>query len=169
VFEPINVAIYNDGVPSMTLVSEEEISEILHGIQDEALDEGFPPTAEEAYEMEAAVTFVEFMSWLAHLEEREEQARTSFNHVQKRWEARRSEGLIGRPRPAKAFGEQQIRRQHHLPKSINCQALVTHTHRHMEFKMRHQDTARHREQPRVKKMQNSHMYRPPIIQPRKQN
>jgi hypothetical protein len=92
-YEPVNVAIYNDGVPSMTLVSEEEVCEILHGIQDEALDEGFPPTAADAAELEAVAAFVECMAMLAYMEEREEEARLTFCHIKKRWEVRRSEGL----------------------------------------------------------------------------
>lgn len=98
--EPLNIMVYNDGLPSMTCGSERDLNDILHGIDDEALDQFFPPDAEEAYEMESAEDFVKEMATLAMLEEREERARRTLSHLQKRWEVRRSTGLTGRPRPA---------------------------------------------------------------------
>ena len=95
--EPM-IAIYNDGVPTMTCESNR--SDILHGIEDQALDEHFPPDAEEAYELEAAEAFVCEMANLAMLEEREERYRENFSCFQKRWEVRRAEGPSGRPKPA---------------------------------------------------------------------
>jgi hypothetical protein len=98
-FEPINIAIYNDGIPSMCVIGTKAELEILHGIPDDAIDEQFPPTAEDAAEIEATERFVEIMASLALLEEMEEKARMSFCHIKKRWEARRAEGLHGKPRP----------------------------------------------------------------------
>jgi len=99
-YEPVNLAIYNDGVPSLSVPGEFE-SELLHGIQDEAIDENFPPDAREAAEMEAAETFVEMLALFSILEEREEQTRENFVGFTKRWESRREEGLLSRPRPPK--------------------------------------------------------------------
>jgi hypothetical protein len=164
-FEPVNVAIYNNGVPSMVLVSEEEVCEILHGIQDEALDEGFPPTASEAAELEAVADFVRSMAMLAYLEEREESARLTFCHIKKRWEVRRSEGLIGRPRPARHTVEEVK----HLPRStLNTTTIVPHTmHRHIEVKNRHQElAARHREPRNMKHIAGARRS-VPIVIPRK--
>jgi hypothetical protein len=164
-YEPVNVAIYNDGVPSMTLVSEEEVSEILHGIQDDALDEGFPPTAADAAELEAVAAFVECMSMLAYLEEREERARLTFCHIKKRWEVRRSEGLKGRPKPAKHTVEEVK----HLPRpSLQTVALVAqHAHRHSKMKMRQQESASRRTEPRNSKHIAGARKSMPIQQPRK--
>lgn len=92
-------AIYNDGVPSLVGSGPNWEQMILHNISDEALDEAFPPTAEEAAEMEAAELFVETMVNLAMLEEMEEESRKNFVHIRKRWEARREEGLVGKPYP----------------------------------------------------------------------
>jgi hypothetical protein len=163
-FEPVNIAIFNDGIPSMTLVSEEEVCEILHGIQDDALDEGFPPTAADAAELEAVAAFVECMAMLAYLEEREERARLTFCHIKKRWEVRRSEGLVGRPRPAKHTVEEVK----HLPRpSVHTMAIVPNTHRHTEVKMRHQELASRRTEPRNAKHIAGARRSIPIVQPRK--
>jgi hypothetical protein len=98
--EPVNIMVYNDGQPSMTCGSEKDLNDLLRGIDDEALDECFPPDAEEAYELESAEVFVKEMATLAMLEEREERARRTMSHLEKRWEVRRAAGLAGRPRPA---------------------------------------------------------------------
>jgi hypothetical protein len=165
-FEPVNVAIYNNGVPSMTLVSEDEVCEILHGIQDDALDEGFPPTASEAAELEAVADFVQSMAMLAYMEEREERARLTFCHIKKRWEVRRSEGLIGRPRPAK----HSVEEVKHLPRSaVHTMSIVPYTHRHTETeaKMRHQELASRNREPRNAKHIAGARRTCPIQQPRK--
>jgi hypothetical protein len=100
-YEPANFCIFNDGIPSLVMTSEHDVLEILHGIQDSAIDENFPPTAEDAAELEAVQAFVEMMATLAFLEEHEEKARFSFDHFEKRWETRRSQGLLGRPNAAR--------------------------------------------------------------------
>mmetsp|Transcript_22559 Transcript_22559/g.49198 ORF Transcript_22559/g.49198 Transcript_22559/m.49198 type:complete len:214 (+) Transcript_22559:169-810(+) len=98
---PVHLCIFNDGVPSLVLASEADVSDLLHGINDDAIDESFPPTAEEAAELDAVEEFVEMMASLDYMEQREERARVSFDFVKKRWETRRAEGLKGRPKPAK--------------------------------------------------------------------
>lgn len=125
-YEPMNIAIYNDGVPSMTLTTEKDRHDLLYGIEDQALDEQFPPDAEDAYELEAAEAFVMEMVNLAMLEEREERARNTFFHIQKRWEVRRAAGPSGRPRPAMNL----IVPVNHSSKhpAINIKALVPHAH-----------------------------------------
>lgn len=75
--------------------------DIVQGYPDEAIDENFPPSAQEAAELEAVETFVDILATLAVLEDREEKARSSFCHVTKRWEARRKDSLVGKPRQAK--------------------------------------------------------------------
>lgn len=89
--------IYNNGVPSLTFSGTEH--EFLMSFTDETLDEAFPPTAEEAAEIEEAEFFVALMANLAGLEEREEAARSLHAGLKKRWEARR--GLVGKPRDAR--------------------------------------------------------------------
>ena len=117
--------VYNDGVPGMVLTSEHDVAEVLYGIQDQAIDENFPPTAEEAAEMEAVQAFVEMMATLAFLEEREEQSRNNFESFDKRWERRRAEGLTGKPHPPKGSVQPKIHSPRLPPKSI--QALVKMT------------------------------------------
>ncbi|CAB9520335.1 expressed unknown protein [Seminavis robusta] len=95
-FGSSNAVVFNDGVPCMV----EDIHDVIQGYQDETLDESFPPSAQEAAELEAVETFVDIMATLSLLEEREEKARSSFCHVKKRWEARRVDGLVGKPHPA---------------------------------------------------------------------
>lgn len=163
--EPINIAIYNDGVPSMTLSSEKDRFDILHGIEDQALDDEFPPDAGEAAELEAAEAFVIEMVNLAILEEREERARSGFVHIQKRWEVRRAAGPSGRPRPAMNL----IVPANHAPKHSNVKSLVPFSHQSQrtvvhEARMRNESQ---RIEPRHTK--NSSMNHRPIIQPRKQN
>lgn len=96
-------AIYNDGVPGFVLTTEHDVAQVLSGIQDRAIDENFPPTAQEAAEMEAVQAFVEMMAMFAFLEEHEEEARNNFGSFEKRWERRRAEGLNGKPNPAKGL------------------------------------------------------------------
>jgi hypothetical protein len=163
-YEPVNLAIYNDGVPCMTLVSEEEVCEILHGIQDDALDERFPPSAADAAELDAVADFVEFMAMLAYMEEREERARLTFCHIKKRWEARRSAGLIGRPRPAKHSVEEV---KHYLPKAVQSTGLVHNSHRHIEVKFRHQEFAVRQKAPHYSKHIAGARKTMPLQQPRK--
>jgi len=127
IYEPVHLAIYNDGVPALTFTTEEDRYRILHGIQDEALDEGFPPDANDAAELDAAEAFVETMAVLALMEEREEMARSDFNHIKKRWEARRAEGLKGRPHKSKGVVD-PARHDNRSHVAVNVRAIVPHSH-----------------------------------------
>lgn len=163
--------IYNDGVPSMILPTESDLCRILHGIQDEALDEGYPPDANDAAELDLVEEFVEVMAHLAFLEEIELHSRQDFCHIKKRWEARRAEGLKGRPRPAKHYVHASSHSQGmHLKWNTACRAIVAHSHHQqaiMADKMRQREMTRR--DPVLKKKMPAAMSRPaPIQQPRKQ-
>ena len=163
-YEPIDIAIYNDGIPSMTVPSEEGRCEILHGIED-PLDQ-FPPDAEDAFEIEMAEKFVEEMANLALLEERDQRARTGFTHVKKRWEVRRA-NPHGRPKPATHL----VVPANHVPnKAANITTLVVSSRHHrvnMQNKMRAQEL-KQRTEPRNMKM-TAMKHTQPIQQPRKMN
>lgn len=178
----LEFAIYNDGQPCLMATCEAEVSEILHGIQDEALDENFPPDAQEAAELEEVDTFNEIQALLALLEERDEQARSGFRHIKKRWEARRREGLrMGHKQkadPSKTVA-MESRRTIHAPRSqSSSQAMIPYAHhchklmqeKSMQRSMMMKDPAMHMMMNRNKATMNHHMNRfIPIQQPRKQN
>lgn len=67
-------------------------------ITDETLDEAFPPTAQDAAELEAVEFFVALMANLDELEEQDYAIRSLRMGMKKRWEVRR--GLVGKPRAA---------------------------------------------------------------------
>ena len=94
----VNAIIYVDGIPSCCHYSN-CMSEFTHSIADEAIDEAFPPSAQEAAELEAVEIFVEMMANLAHLEEKEDVMRFERKGLGKRWMARRE--LRSKPRPPK--------------------------------------------------------------------
>ena len=168
VFSPnIDIAIYNDGVPSMMLVSEEDVYNVLHGIEDPM--SSYPPNAEEAAELDAADEFVEAMALLALLEEREEMARENFSFCKKRWEARRAEGLRGRPHPAKFVVNPVV----HLTKSAtplhqDVKTLVRYMHASRMMDTDKMQQSKHMAGPKKNKMPHVQR-RIPIQQPRKQN
>jgi hypothetical protein len=87
--------IFNNGIPSM-IVSSTEHDFLASMITDETLDEAFPPTAQDAAELEAVEVFVALMANLELLEEQEEATVSLHTAIKKRWEARR--GLAGKPR-----------------------------------------------------------------------
>ena len=76
---------------------------VLHNISDDAIDEAFPPGPEDAAELDAVDDFIDTLVDLSFLEDREERSRNTFDFVQKRWEARRGEGLKGKPHPARSI------------------------------------------------------------------
>jgi hypothetical protein len=161
-YEPVNLCIYNGGVPALVFTSEKDRWDILHGIQDQTLDEQFPPDAEEAFELEAAEAFVMEMVNLAILEEREEQARATFGQFQKRWEVRRAMGPTGRPRPAMHSIEpacHTANKNHRQTK-----ALVTYSHQHNKERRLEVMKLSQRIEPRLTKCE---MPPRPILQPRK--
>eukprot|EP00578_Thalassiosira_sp_NH16_P018481 CAMPEP_0181099222 /NCGR_PEP_ID=MMETSP1071-20121207/12545_1 /TAXON_ID=35127 /ORGANISM="Thalassiosira sp., Strain NH16" /LENGTH=188 /DNA_ID=CAMNT_0023181871 /DNA_START=198 /DNA_END=764 /DNA_ORIENTATION=+ len=101
-FQPLEFAIFNNGVPSSVFYGCHPEHEVVQHIPDEAIEELFPPSAEEVAEMEAAEDFVETMAWLSFLDECDEAARSSFSGYGKRWAARRRAGLVGKPHPPRA-------------------------------------------------------------------
>jgi hypothetical protein len=169
--EPVNLAIFNDGVPSCTFQEGQETM-LLHGITDDALDEAFPPNASEAAELEATEFFVNLMANLAFLEDREEAARSDDHAgLKKRWAARRE--LVGRPKPPKHLVHSVAHGDHHHS-MLDSQDLVTlDNNRHLlEHQMRARDHARGHSQIHNKKMSQNYIpikNRMPIIQPRKQS
>jgi hypothetical protein len=142
--DPVNSMIYNDGIPSMVMGSKDGMSQILHGIQDDALDEEFPPDAQEAAELEAVEIFVEMMAQLSLLEEMEESSRVDFHHIKKRWECRRQEGLKSRPHAPRNLVDRNEHKASMSSFAANCRSLVPHSHhRHREqMMMTHHDAAR---------------------------
>lgn len=167
-----DIAIYNDGVPCMCPADQHSESCILEGIGEEALDEFFSPTAQEAAEIEAAEIFVSMMARLALLEEREEQARQDLNSMlPKRWEARREQGLVGKPRPAHVRSTSNDRNAHDKP-VVRETRLVPHEHRHKDLQLteyvsRERTRAQlHRVPTKIPKQKRAH-YRMPIQQPNK--
>lgn len=173
--EPIEIAIYCNGVPCLTLPTEADRSTILHGINDEAiLDEGcFPLDAIDAAELEATDAFVIEMANLALLEEREEQARQSFNHIQKRWESRRKAGLTGRPHPCMHLHEAND----HLvsksmpstsPNSLVPVTSINHRNNHIDDKMRVKVMLYSHKVTNVPRRSTNNKIRRPIQQPRKE-
>ena len=92
--------VYNNGMPCASFVSGEH--EVLQNIEEDNLDDAFPPDASEAAELDAVQDFVGIMSYLGLCEEQEERSRQDYSHAfRKRWSARREEGLHGRPHPAR--------------------------------------------------------------------
>lgn len=166
-YEPINIAIYNDGVPSMAVSGEHGLSDVLHGIEDPI--DCYPPDAEEAFELEMAEHFVNEMVNLSFLEEREMKARNGFTHLKKRWEIRRATGPSGRPKKAMHL---IVPVEHVAKRPVTLvQDLVVssrHNHRqHTEQRMR-ADDIKHGTEPRsMKKTATKHTQQ--IQQPRKQN
>lgn len=158
--------ICNDGCPS--LVSSDH--DILQGIPDETIDE-FPQTAQDAAELEAVEMFVDILATLSILEEREDRARSSFCHVTKRWEVRREDGLVGKPRLAKNLV--QLIDHAHTGKPVTTTDVVPATQRMnaadiLESRQRAREEARRQNSRADKKMGRMNQPRP-LQQPRKQN
>ncbi|KAL7541576.1 hypothetical protein ACHAXR_011917, partial [Thalassiosira sp. AJA248-18] len=109
-FQPLEFAIFNNGVPSSVFYGIHPEHDVVQHIPDDAIEEIFPPSAEDIAELEAAEDHVEVMAWLSYLDECDEAARTSFAGYQKRWAARRQDGLIGKPHPPR----KDRRSRHHL-------------------------------------------------------
>lgn len=136
--------VFNDGVPSAMLSDHD----IVQGYTGEALDENFPPSAQDAAELEAVEMFVDIMATLAMMEENEERARTSFCHIQKRWEARREDGLVKKPRPAKhSVDAVDHSGNHGSTNTVTTTDLVSfaHSHHRLAGAMIHENRIRARE------------------------
>jgi hypothetical protein len=168
--QDVNSIIYNDGVPSLAFQGSP--SQFLHTIQDEALDEAFPPTAEDAAELEAVELFVEMLATLSFLEDREEATRAVQTGLKKRWEARRE--LVGRPKAAKHLVKPVV---HAQPMSAGSMDIVAYDHSHVlqDHRMLQREQARMAKLAMPKKNNNNgkmgmmHHQQKPIQQPRKQN
>ena len=164
------ICICNDGVPSMSPANVKSESTILHGIADEAIDDCFPPTAEEVAEIEAAEKFVAIMAHLSLLEEMEEHDRMDFSDFPKRWEARRAEGLVGKPRPAVVHPDKETNVH---TKAVHETTLVTYDQRHKGLAIlqnRERERVRAEEKrlhANIKGPKKNIVTRRPIIQPRK--
>jgi len=170
-FEPVNLAIYNDGVPTLAVPDEAE-RELLHGIQDDALDEGFPPDAMDAAELEAVETFVDILATLSLMEDRELAAREGFVGLAKRWKARREDGLLHRPRPAKHSVHVIDHQRGKALNSINITDLVSYTPNCpksiMSLCSRQQQNEKHMSKASMKAGKNlGSSQRKPLQQPRK--
>lgn len=137
-YEPVSLFIYNDGMPTL-VVHEGEETKLLHGISDEALDEAFPPDAEDAAEMEEVENFVNLMATLSLLEEHEEAARTIHAGLKKRWEARRE--LLGRPRPPMHLVHSVTHGDHRLAESREL-VIFDQAHKLVEHRMRARESSR---------------------------
>lgn len=169
----VNALIYNDGIPSCSFQGSS--TEFLHSITDETIDEAFPPSAQEAAELEAVEMFVEMMANLAHLEEKEERTRFSEDHtgLGKRWVARRE--LRGKPLPAKHSVTPVI--HGHNPNAQKISDLVLFDMERSQASLKeHRMIQRETERmsrlttPHKNKVAtNRHKKQMPIQQPRKQN
>mmetsp|Transcript_105811 Transcript_105811/g.296225 ORF Transcript_105811/g.296225 Transcript_105811/m.296225 type:complete len:181 (-) Transcript_105811:258-800(-) len=160
--EEVQPTIYNNGIPSMTFLGSEH--DFLCSITDETLDEAFPPTAQEAAELEAAEFFVELMANLASLEESEEAARSLHDGLKKRWEARR--GLVGKPRAARHIISPVNHGEPHLLDSHEI-VVLDYTPLHIENRMRAKEHSM-MTKPRINKNLGTKFgHKKPIQQPRK--
>mmetsp|Transcript_22543 Transcript_22543/g.47313 ORF Transcript_22543/g.47313 Transcript_22543/m.47313 type:complete len:186 (-) Transcript_22543:3-560(-) len=159
----VDSIIYNDGIPSCCFQGTD--SEFLHSITDEAIDEAFPPSAQEAAELEAVEVFVEMMAALAHLEEKEEMTRFSDDHkgLGKRWMARRE--LESKPRPAKHLVERVLHSQHTGTPNITDLIPFDAEKNHPSLR---DHRMRQREIARITRMTTPHMKMKEKIRPKKQ-
>jgi len=162
--------VFNDGAPSALMLDHD----LVCGYSGEALDENFPPSAQEAAEIEAVETFVGIMAYLSMLEEKEERARSSFCHIQKRWEARREDGLVSKPRQAKHSVEIVDHNKHVAGKTLTTTDLVSLTHsldralaaKDLQSRSRSREEFRRVNNKKGGKMNGQRI---PVHQPRKQN
>uniref|UniRef100_A0A6T6G227 Uncharacterized protein n=1 Tax=Craspedostauros australis TaxID=1486917 RepID=A0A6T6G227_9STRA len=130
-YEPVELAIFNDGVPAMVPTDKHEV---VHNIPDEAIDEIFPPTAEEAAELEIVEHYVSLMARLDLMEELEEAARNDHTGFLKRWEARRE--LSGRPRQARhSVSHVDHGKRPSIQRDIT-DGIVVHDQSHLELENR---------------------------------
>ncbi len=86
--------------------------------------------------MEAADEFVETMAWLSYLDECEMAARSSFAGYNKRWAARREDGLVGRPYPPKARHQEGGPHPVSATETESSTSLVMYAPRNFEMRPR---------------------------------
>uniref|UniRef100_A0A7S2E7G4 Uncharacterized protein n=1 Tax=Trieres chinensis TaxID=1514140 RepID=A0A7S2E7G4_TRICV len=175
--EPLDFgAVFNDGVPTAVLSGDVHPEHgALRSISDEALDEAFPPSANEAAEIDATMDFVLTMSYLDALQEQEERARNGFRGMGVRWEARREMGLVGRPHPARTDREAMPKNHHPLsPETSIVPFDKTHGGPFRPFSdmesMRSRAESRHakKSSTMTKGKKTAQAFTRPIQQPRKQ-
>jgi len=159
--------VFNNGVPSMVGSDHD----IVQGYPDETLDENFPPSAQDAAELEAVEYFVDILATLSVLEDHEERARSSFCHVTKRWEARRGSGMVGKPRPAKGSVDAVDHSKRGRPTTTSDLVSFSHSHRALATEL-FQNRQRSREEFRrvnARAEKRAHHQPRPLHIPRKQN
>jgi hypothetical protein len=135
------------------------------------LDEAFPPTAEDAAELEVCERFVEILAYLDLLERKEEATRLVHAGLKKRWESRRE--LIGRP---KKGTRNVVKKSIHGGSKLHMKndlVIYDHSNTVLEHRMRGRQRTR-MQKARVQKKQRAFMKaarlrKQSIIQPRKQN
>ncbi|GMI51564.1 hypothetical protein ScalyP_jg6361 [Parmales sp. scaly parma] len=91
--------IHCNGIPSAVFFDDHRSSRrssSIGGLSDEAIDECFPPTDEDLAELEVMDQYLEMLAFLESVETQEENKRTFALH-RKRFEARRQDGLTGKP------------------------------------------------------------------------
>ena len=127
-------------------------------------------------EIEAVQDFVDLMSWLSFLDEHEESSHASFAGLTKRWESRRSAGLVGKPRAARnkalatviskaaaahsgAVNLKETDLVSFVPKTYEVTSSVVANQKKKDFQMK----------VNPKNVKGVHGYKTPIQQPRKHN
>mmetsp|Transcript_27744 Transcript_27744/g.40955 ORF Transcript_27744/g.40955 Transcript_27744/m.40955 type:complete len:172 (-) Transcript_27744:83-598(-) len=149
--------IFNDGIPSLMSTG----ADVIRGFSDDAIDECFPPTAEEVAEMDAVDYFVNTLAILDLMEEREERIRLDMSTLPKRWAVRRE--LRGKPHPARS---EIPSKGHHVSHEDEIK-LVVYDKMHRSYeKTDRRHTSQHAVI-RANKKLNSWRVNKPIQQPRK--
>ena len=147
------------GIPSCTVPT----TGFSNNFTDETIEEAFPPTAQDAAELEAVEKFVELMAGLDLLERREEATRLVHAGLQKRWEARRQ--LLGRPRVAKNLVHRKI---HGSPRvEMDDLVVFSKSDKLLEYRMRSKEHVRMEKPHYQVKAIRKQAVKMPIQQPRK--
>jgi hypothetical protein len=159
--------IYSNGIPTGLINEHESIA----NIPDYTIDEKFPPTAVDAAEMDAVDDFLNVMVDLSFIEDREERGRTDIGSVaSRRWEAKRQEGLKGRPHLSYGSVERIIHEANQMNK--NEKRLIPnarHSAHLFDEKRNNKNSTLHSQVHTQKRNASAHRYTKSIQQPRKQN
>lgn len=169
--------LYNDGVTAGVFYGNHVDHTVIHNIPDDSIEEIFPPSAADAAELDAVDDFLRAMVDLSFLEEDEEKTRENYGHyLKKRWEARRQNGLLGKPHTFSRSGMQNMNHAFANMLKPNERKLV-HFDRHrrahcnIENKRRLLAAAKNHDRHLYGKKGcgSSYGYSKPIQQPRKMN